>query len=170
MIAKNDTRSPVSGSTRQAGTPGATDRPLRALGIDFGEKRIGLALSDAEGRWAMPFGTIERRTDRRAAHRIADLARRERVALLVVGEPLGLDGEAGAAARRSRRFGERLASITGLPVRFVNEALTTVEAAQRLRAAGLDRADRRQRRDAVAAQILLQEVLDRERGSKGASR
>ncbi len=130
---------------------------MRALGIDFGERRIGLALSDADGRWALPWRVIERRTDRRAIYRIADLARQEGIELLVVGEPRGLDGIAGPAAERARRFGERLAAVTGLPVRWVDEALTTVEARERLRAAGRDA---RQRRDAVAAQILLQEALD----------
>ncbi|MCP4662624.1 MAG: Holliday junction resolvase RuvX, partial [bacterium] len=80
---------------------------MRALGIDFGEKRIGLAVSDPEGRWAMPLATIERETDRRAAYRIAEIARREGVGLLVVGEPLGLDGRPGPASARVRRFGER---------------------------------------------------------------
>ena len=133
---------------------------MRALGIDFGEKRIGLAISDAEGRWAMPLTTIERRTDRRAAHRIADLARQEGIGLLVLGEPLGAGGAAGEAAHRVRRFGEKLRAATGLPIRWVDEALTTVAAAERLRDTGLDRPRRRERRDSVAAQILLQEALD----------
>lgn len=162
MIAKNGLHLPPSGGTRQPKTPEAIDKPLRALGIDFGEKRIGLAVSDAEGRWAMPLTTLERRTDRQAAHQIADLARHEGVCLLVIGEPLGLDGQAGEAALRVRRFGKRLVRITGLPIQWINEALTTVEAAERLRAAGLDRPSRRDLRDAVAAQILLQEALDQE--------
>jgi putative Holliday junction resolvase len=138
---------------------------MRALGIDFGEKRIGLALSDADGRFALPWKVIERQTDRRAIHRIADLARQEGVTLLAVGEPLAADGSAGPAAERARRFGGRLAAVTGLPVRWVNEALTTVEAGQRLREAGRGPAPGPgpdPRVDAVAAQILLQEVLDRE--------
>ena len=134
----------------------------RALGIDFGERRIGLAVSDAEGRWAMPLATLERETDRRAAYRIAELARREGVELLVLGEPRGLDGEAGENVRRVRGFGKRLARASGLPIRWIDEALTTVAATERLRDAGLDRRDRQERRDSVAAQILLQEALDRE--------
>ena len=87
--------------------------------------------------------------------------------LLVLGEPLGLDGVAGEAALRVRRFGQRLARATRLPLRFVNEALTTVAAAERLRAAGLERQDLR---DSVAAQILLQEALDDDRASCAADR
>ncbi len=131
---------------------------MRALGIDFGERRIGLALSDADGRWALPWQVIERRTDRRAIYQIADLARQEGISLLVVGEPRNLDGTAGPAVERVRRFGERLARVTGLPLAWVDETLTTVEARERLRAVGRDA---RGRRDAVAAQILLQEALDR---------
>lgn len=133
---------------------------MRALGIDFGEKRIGLAVSDADGRWALPLTTIERRTDRRAIYRIAELAAAEKAEVLVLGEPLKHDGTAGEAVRRVRRFGERLGRVSGLPVHWINEALTTVEATQRLREAGLDRAEDNGRRDSIAAQILLQEALD----------
>ena len=142
---------------------------VRALGIDFGEKRIGLALSDPDGRWAYPWKVIERRTDRRALYEIADLVRQEEVGMLVVGEPLAVVAAAPASptAARARRFGERLAKITGLPVRWVDETLTTVEATERLQRADPRRGPRRGRRsddrvDAVAAQILLQEMLDRE--------
>lgn len=143
---------------------------MRALGIDFGERRIGLALSDADGRWAFPWKVIARETDRRAIYRIAELARQEEVTLLAVGEPLGpgrdrRDGSARAAVARVRRFGERLAAVTGLPVRWVDETLTTVAAEERLRDAGLSPNRRRGADaavDAVAAQILLQEALDRE--------
>ncbi len=133
---------------------------MRALGIDFGERRIGLAISDAKGRLAVPHGVIERQTDRRAAYQIAALAREEEVAVLVLGEPIGLDGSKGENVDRVRRFGARLFKASGLPVRYVNEALTTVEAAARLAEAGLDRRDRAELRDAVAAQILLQQALD----------
>ena len=167
MIAKKQVHLPPSGQTRRPAAPAADGSPLRALGIDFGEQRIGLAISDAAGRWALPLITIERRTDRRAAHRIADLARREGVELLVLGEPHDLDGKAGESALRVRRFGKRLVKITGLPIRWINEALTTVEAAERLRAADLDRRDLR---DAIAAQILLQEALDRLRASGATNR
>jgi len=135
---------------------------MRALGIDFGEKRIGLAISDPEGRIAVPLTTLERQDDRSAARQIAEIVRREQVGTLVLGEPVGLDGERGAAAERVRRFGERLIRTTGLPLRYVGEALTSVEAAGRLREAGIDARPESGRLDAVAAQILLQEALDAE--------
>lgn len=136
-------------------------RTLKALGIDYGAKRIGLALSDPEGRVAVPLATLTRKDDRSAAREIAAIARREEVGRLVVGEPVGLDGTRGEAAGRTRRFGERLAELTGLPVEMINESLTSVEAAGRLRAAGVDLRRNPERLDAVAAQILLQEALDR---------
>ena len=138
---------------------------MRSLGIDFGERRIGLAISDPEGRLAVPLTTLERRNDRSAVREIEEIARREGVGRLVLGEPVGLDGQRGEAAERVRRFGNRLAGMTGLPVRLINESLTTVEAQERLRAAGIDPRREPARIDAIAAQILLQEALDSEPGS-----
>lgn len=134
---------------------------MRFLGIDFGEKRIGLAISDPAGRVAVPLTTLERRNDRSALRQIAEIAREEGVERLVLGEPVGLDGERGPNAERVRRFGERLAELTGLPLELVGEALTTVEAHERLREAGKDPRKEKSRIDALAAQILLQEALDR---------
>jgi len=134
---------------------------LRALGIDFGEKRIGIAISDPAGRVAVPLTTLTRRDDRSAMAAIAEIARREGVGRLVLGEPVSLDGTRGAAAARVRRFGERLAAKTALPLTFVDESLTSVEAAARLRAAGVDPRRAPERIDAMAAQIVLQEDLDR---------
>jgi len=134
---------------------------VRSLGIDFGSKRIGLAISDPEGRMAVPLTTLARRDTRSALREIAAIARREGVERFVVGEPVGLDGTRGEAAERARGLAGRLAELTGLPVEFVNESLTSVEAAERLRAAGVDPRRNPERLDAVAAQILLQEALDR---------
>jgi putative Holliday junction resolvase len=134
---------------------------MRSLGIDFGEKRIGLAISDPGGRLAVPLATLERRNDRSALRQIAEIAQREGVGRLILGEPVDLHGNRGPVAERVRRFGERLAELTGLPVEWVDEALTSVEAAQRLRQAGVDTRREPGRIDAVAAQILLQDALDR---------
>lgn len=134
---------------------------MRILGIDFGEKRIGLAISDPAGRVAVPLATLERRNDRSAVRQIAEIARREGVERLVLGEPVGLDGERGEAAERVERFGRKLAEVSGLPLEKIDEALTTVEAAGRLRQAGIDPRRQPERLDALAAQILLQDALDR---------
>lgn len=133
---------------------------MKALGIDFGERRIGLAISDPAGRIAVPLLTFERTTDRQAAGKIAAISRAEEIELLVLGEPRNLDGTAGEAAERIGRFGRRLTAATGLALERVDEALTSVTAAQRLRQAGVDLRKNPGRIDAIAAQILLQELLD----------
>lgn len=134
----------------------------RLLGIDYGSKRIGLAISDPERRVATPLETFERQDDRAAARYLGRLVEREGVSGIVLGEPRRLDGSVGEAAERVRRFARRLEESLGLPVERVDEALTSVEAERRLRDAGIDPAAETGRVDAVAAQILLQEVLDRD--------
>ena len=134
--------------------------PVRTLGVDFGERRIGLAISDDEGRLAVPLGTIHRTSDRAAIAELIRIGEREGAAALVVGEPVHLDGSRGPAAERARAFAERLARASGWPCTLVNESLTTVAAAERLREAGIDPRREPERLDAVAAQILLQEALD----------
>jgi putative Holliday junction resolvase len=136
---------------------------MRLLGIDFGERRIGLAISDEDARLAVPLATLRRRDDRSAIEEIVAIARREGVGGLVIGEPLGLDGSRGAAAERVGRFADRLAAASGMPCERIAESLTSREADERLRAAGVGARRRRQRVDEVAAQILLQEALDRRR-------
>lgn len=136
-------------------------RPMRALGIDFGERRIGVAISDPQGSYALPSETLERTDDASALAAIAAIARREDVAWIVVGEPLRSDGTAGPPAVRARRFAARLGVLSGLPVETIDETLTSREADHRLREAGVPSARRQERRDALAAQLLLQEALDR---------
>lgn len=149
---------------------------MRALGIDFGEKRIGLAISDPEARYALPWQVLERTTDRRAAYQIASLAQQEGIDLLVLGEPRhhgAIDPNS-----RCRSFGTKLQKASRLPVIFVDESLTTVAATDLLGAAGLDlegvtdergrrRARNEGRRDQTAAQLILQEALDRGLLSEG---
>jgi putative Holliday junction resolvase len=134
---------------------------MRVLAVDFGERRIGLAISDDAGVLAVPLETLERRSDRQAVEAIAALAARETVREIVVGEPRNVDGSLGPAAERCRAFAARLAEHTGIAVTLCDETLTTVEAAERLRAAGIDPRREPRRLDAVAAQILLEEVLAR---------
>jgi putative Holliday junction resolvase len=140
---------------------------MRALGIDFGERRIGLALSDPEGRFALPLRVLERTSDAAAIAAIADIARAEEVELLVVGEPRRIGGGESAMLERARGFGEKLGAATGLPLEWIDEAFTSAAAAERLREAGLDARRARGKLDAVAAQILLQEALDRRRPAGG---
>ena len=134
---------------------------MRLLGIDFGLKRIGLAISDEDGVWALPLTTLERRDDRGAARQIARIAEREQIGGLVLGEPLRLDGSRGDAAQRVLRFARRLRRTVELPLELISETLTSAAAEERLREAGVDPRKHPERVDAVAAQILLQDALDR---------
>lgn len=129
---------------------------MRWLGVDFGEKRIGLAISDREGRLATPLATLRRSSDARAVEEIRELAESEEVEGIVIGEPRRRDGTRGDAAARVHGFARKLRDATRLPVRLTDELLTTREAAARLGARGRDR----DRLDALAAQILLQQALD----------
>ncbi len=138
---------------------------MKTLAIDFGERRIGLAISDPAGRLALPMGTLERTTDRRAVAEIRDIVRHDGVEALVIGEPRRLDGSRGDAAERIRRFAAKLEAATGLACDLVEETLTTREAARRL-ATGQAGRGAAASLDAVAAQILLEEALARRTGGK----
>lgn len=135
---------------------------MRTLAIDFGEKRIGLALSDADGRFALPWKVLERRSDEAAIATLAGWIVEQEVAALVVGLPRQPgEGPESPLLARARSFGDKLSVATGLPVEWIDEAFTSASAAERLREAGVDARRAKGKLDAVAAQILLQEALDR---------
>jgi putative Holliday junction resolvase len=134
---------------------------VRALGLDLGTKRIGVAVADSGGRVATAYGTVERTRDRARDHRrIAELAAEVEADQLVVGLPLSLDGSVGPAADAALREADELAAATGLPVATWDERFTTVTAHQDLAAQGLDAKRRRQIVDQVAAAVMLQAWLD----------
>ena len=133
----------------------------RALGIDLGERRIGVAVSDAEGRVATPLTVIERTGSAKRDHRqIAELVAEYEVAVVVVGLPLSLDGSTGPAARGAEHEAQQLEAALGIPVLTHDERLTTVIAEQALAESGLSGKARRKRVDMVAASIILQGWLD----------
>ena len=129
------------------------------LGIDFGTKRIGVAVADEETRFARPLEVIDV-TKQVPIERIVELVDDLEVNLIVVGKPLGLSGKEGpAVAAQSVFLGELRAAVT-VDVREHDERLTTVLADQQMRAAGLKRDAQKQLRDAIAAQVMLQGYLD----------
>jgi putative holliday junction resolvase len=132
----------------------------RLLGIDYGSVRLGLAVSDRDRKIASPLATYTRRSAAQDASFFERLVEVEEIAALVVGLPVHLDGREGEQAREARAFGNWLGAATKLPVTYWDERFTTVEAEAHLVDAGLTRKHRKQRRDRVAAQILLQAFLD----------
>ena len=133
---------------------------MTALGIDFGERRIGVAVSDELGITTRPLSVIERTSRVEDIARIGEFASKRKVQLIVVGLPLNMDGSAGPAARRARRFAAALRRELGLEVELWDERLTTAEAERTLIASGQRRARRREVRDGVAASLILQSYLE----------
>jgi putative holliday junction resolvase len=132
----------------------------RLLGVDYGQVRIGLAVSDPDRKIAFPLTTYARRGRDHEVEDFRQLVEREGIERLVVGLPVHLDGREGTKAAEARAFGTWLHEVTGLPVVFWDERFTTVEAEGHLWTAGLTHKQRKKRRDQVAAQILLQSYLD----------
>lgn len=134
---------------------------VRAIGLDLGERRIGVAVSDRSGTVASPFEVIQRSGSRRRDHdRIARLVVDEEAELVVVGLPRSMDGRLGPAARAALAEAQALGSVVGVPVLTHDERLTTVTAQRSLRQAGLDGRARRKVVDKVAAAVMLQAWLD----------
>jgi putative holliday junction resolvase len=134
------------------------------LGIDYGSHRIGVAIADHETRFARPLEVIDAR-EKDPVARIAELTDEMGAALIVVGRPLSLSGAAGPAVESQSRFVAALRERVDVDVVEHDERLTTVIAEQGMRAGGAGRTARRERRDAVAAQMMLQGYLDSERNS-----
>ena len=135
--------------------------PMRTLGLDVGERRIGIAISDPDGRIALPLRTHERRGDDVAA--LLEVARREEAERIVVGLPLSLDGSQGAQAYLSAAFAEQLRARGDVEVVLWDERLSSAEADHHLRAAGKRGKSAKAERDTVAATIILQSFLDSRR-------
>lgn len=121
-------------------------------------------MTGADTEIALPLTTLKRSSDSQIIAQIAEIIDREQIELIVVGEPLNLDGSRGDAAERAASFARKLATSTRLDCRLVDETLTSVAAEERLREAGVDPRRHRERIDAVAAQILLQQFLDSRAG------
>lgn len=133
------------------------------LGVDYGARRVGLALSDPTATIATPLPILTRRRGQRPpVAAISRLAREHDAVAIVVGLPLTLEGAESDWTREVRGFGERLAQRTGLPLHWVDERLTSVEAEHAVRASGLPKAKREEkgRVDTAAAMLILQRFLD----------
>jgi len=135
----------------------------RVLGLDYGSRRIGAAVSDPLGLTAQPLPPIRREGDRKDIAVLARLAAEMGVTSVVLGLPLLLNGDEGPAAARARAFGERLSAETSLPVTMWDERLTSVQSERNLIASGVRRGDRKGLRDSLSAMLLLQSAMDARR-------
>jgi putative holliday junction resolvase len=136
----------------------------RVLGIDFGERRVGLALSDPSATIAQPLPTILRRAGKRPPiAAIVELIQQHEVERAVVGLPLNLNGDETEWTATVREFAAKLSERAQIPVDFVDERMTSVQAERAVRSIGLKRSEREDkgRIDAAAAVLLLQTYLDR---------
>lgn len=139
---------------------------MRLLGIDHGDSRIGLSISDELASFAHPYRTLQR--DKRVFHEIRQIVERERITGIVIGLPKNMDGTLGQSAAKAKAFGGELALvIPAINILFWDERLTTLEAQRALHAAGKNAKQSKKMIDQVAAQILLQSYLDSLRWAAG---
>ncbi len=134
---------------------------MRVLGLDVGERRIGVAVSDENLMLARPLLVIQRRSRQDDFARLAAIIGEWQVERVVVGLPLTIEGEIGPQARRVKRYARELGRALNVPVELVDESYSTVDAANIMRTIGHSRQKRRDTVDAVAAAVILQSYLDR---------
>ena len=134
---------------------------VRTLALDYGERRIGVAISDPTGAIATPLETIAARPGGRdALERIAELVRSHEIGQVVVGLPLHMNGRPGPEAERARAFGERVRARAQVAVDYLDERWTSREAERALDEAGVSRRAQRGRVDPIAAALLLRTWLE----------
>jgi putative Holliday junction resolvase len=134
----------------------------RVLGLDLGEARIGVAISDPERRMAVAVGTVSVGRPPGELQALAAIVAEEQAVLVVLGYPLSLDGTAGAAAAKAESFAEVLRTWLGIPVQLQDERLSTVQAQKSLTDAGASSRQARKVIDSHAAVVILQAWLDKQ--------
>jgi putative Holliday junction resolvase len=138
---------------------------MRILGIDYGEKRVGLAISSPVVSIAQGLPTIERVDGRDYLEELADIIKEKEVDEIVVGLPKNMNGTIGEKAEEVLQFVETLKSKFNLPVHTVDERLTTVRAHRAMTGAKMSKKGKKKRVDMIAAQFILQAYLDQNRRS-----
>jgi len=133
---------------------------LRILALDYGKKRIGLAVSDPLGFTAQGLETLQRTRLREDLAKLAAVAKEREVEMFLMGDPLRMSGEASRGSQAVREFAAKLEQVSGLPVSFWDERLTSVEANRVLRESGVSLEKRRAAVDRMAAVLLLQSYLE----------
>jgi putative Holliday junction resolvase len=133
---------------------------MRILAIDYGSKRIGLALSDPTGTLARPLPFVPAKADAQLARELAALAKKEEAHLILLGLPRHMDGSIGEAAAHVQAFAALLGQATPVRIQLIDERLSTVQASRQLQEAGRNARQQRGKIDSEAACVLLQGYLD----------
>ena len=133
---------------------------MKAMGIDYGEARIGVALSDLLKMLASPYTTYHTKGTEQDVQFFLDLIKAEKVDTLVVGLPYNMQGEEQSIAHKAREFGQNLANLSGCKLVLLDERMTSVVAEDILRQKYRDWRERKQHLDEVAAMVILQDYLD----------
>ena len=136
------------------------------LGLDIGDIRIGVALSDELGVAAHPLCTLTRKNRKVDLIAISDLVSIHKVGRVVIGLPISLDGSIGPQAEKVQKFAKRLANVIDVPIEFQDERFTTAEAEEILRDLNKDIEERKERIDEVAAVIILTDYLNQNRATE----
>src|SRR5271165_6625865 len=141
--------------------------PRRLLGLDVGDRRVGVAVSDAMRLTAQPVMTLLRSNRRQDARSLLRVIRKHNCTEIVVGNPLYMSGDLSPQAAKAQAFTQMLREETGLPVHLWDERMTTTEAHRHLHASGLAGAEHKKVVDQVAAMLILQNYLDAQANRKG---
>lgn len=130
------------------------------MGVDYGDARTGLAVSDLSGTLAQGIGTVKSAGMRKTAEAVAEAVKKNNVFEIVLGLPINMNGTEGPRAEKARAFGEMLGEITGVPVTLFDERLTTSAAHQIMNLTDTKGSKRKGKVDTLSAEIILQDYLD----------
>ena len=134
---------------------------MRKMALDYGEVRLGVAFSDLLNIIANGYETYTRKDLDSDLKYLSDLAKEKEVDKIIVGLPINMDGTEGERAQATRAFGEKLSQVSGLPIYYLDERLTSVSAERMLIEADVRRENRKKVIDKISATIILQDYLDR---------
>lgn len=135
---------------------------MRILGLDYGSKTVGVAMTDALGMTVQPYKTIQREREsklRQTLSEIAEIVEQYQIEKIVMGLPLNMDDTEGDRAVKTRDFAEKLKLRVAVPIEFTDERLTTMEAEEILDQSGIPRSEQKKVIDQVAAQLILEQYL-----------
>ncbi len=135
---------------------------MRILGLDYGSKTVGVAMTDALGMTVQPYKTIQREREsklRQTLSEIAEIVEQYQIEKIVMGLPLNMDDTEGDRAAKTRNFAEKLKLRVAVPIEFTDERLTTMEAEEILDQSGIPRSEQKKVIDQVAAQLILEQYL-----------